>query len=145
EGVAFTQHPYDHDPAETSFGDEAASRLGIAPARMYKTLVCHAEDVGLVMVLVPVASRLDLKSLARALGAKKADLADPAAAERATGYVVGGISPLGGRKALPVLIDESLSAHETVFVSGGRRGLQLELSPADLARLTNATLAKLAE
>jgi Cys-tRNA(Pro)/Cys-tRNA(Cys) deacylase len=145
ERVAFTQHPYDHDADNTSFGDEAAAKLGVDPARMYKTLVCQAEGVGLVMVLVPVASRLDLKRLAKSLDVKKADMADPGVAERATGYVVGGITPLGGRKALPVFIDESLSRHETVFISAGRRGLQLELAPADLVRLTKATLAPLAE
>jgi Cys-tRNA(Pro)/Cys-tRNA(Cys) deacylase len=145
EGVVFTQHPYEHDAENTSFGDEAASKLGVAPARMYKTLVCQADGVGLVLVLVPVAARLDLKKLAKALDVKKADLADSGVAERTTGYVVGGITPLGGRKVLPVLIDESVSAHETVFISAGRRGLQLELSPADLIRLTAATLARLAE
>src|SRR5262249_50318996 len=131
EGVTFTQHPYDHDADNSSFGDEAAAKLRVDPARMFKTLVCKSED-GLVMVLVPVASRLELKLLAKALGVKKADLADPGVAERTTGYVVGGITPLGGRKALPVFIDESISAHETVFLSAGRRGLQLELAPADL-------------
>jgi Cys-tRNA(Pro)/Cys-tRNA(Cys) deacylase len=145
EGVAFTQHPYDHDADETSFGDEAASKLGVDPARMFKTLVCRADGVGLVMVLVPVAMRLDLKLLAKALDVKKAEMADPGVAERTTGYVVGGITPLGGRKALPVLVDESLSLHETVFISAGRRGLQLELAPADLVRLTDATAAPLAE
>src|SRR5262245_11035098 len=93
EGVAFTQHPYEHDPETESFGEEAAARLGVPPERLFKTLVCQGDE--LVMVLVPAAARLDLKALARALGVKKADLADPAAAERATGYVVGGISPLG--------------------------------------------------
>jgi Cys-tRNA(Pro)/Cys-tRNA(Cys) deacylase len=144
EGVAFTQHLYDHDADNSSFGDEAAAKLGVDPARLFKTLVCKADD-GLVMVLVPVASRLDLKLLARALGVKKADLADPGVAERTTGYVVGGITPLGGRKALPVFIDESISAFDTAFISAGRRGLQLELAPADLVRLTKATLAALSE
>jgi Cys-tRNA(Pro)/Cys-tRNA(Cys) deacylase len=144
EKVAFTQHPYDHDDASTAFGDEAAEKLGVDPARMFKTLVCQA-DGDLFLVLVPVSSRLDLKRLAKALGVKKADLADPGVAERTTGYVVGGITPLGGRKALPVLIDESAAAFETVFISAGRRGLQLELTPADLVRLTGATLAPLSE
>jgi Cys-tRNA(Pro)/Cys-tRNA(Cys) deacylase len=95
------------------------------------------------MVLVPSSERLDLKLLARALGVKKADLADPGVAERTTGYVVGGISPLGGRKALPVLIDETVLLHDTVCISAGRRGLQIELAPADLIRLTGATTAAL--
>jgi Cys-tRNA(Pro)/Cys-tRNA(Cys) deacylase len=95
------------------------------------------------MVLVPAAARLDLKKLAKALGVKKADLADPGVAERTTGYVVGGITALGGRKALPVLVDASLTTHETVFISAGRRGLQVELAPADLLRLTGASRAVL--
>jgi len=143
EKIAFEQHPYDHED-NASFGDEAAAKLGIDPVRMFKTLVCKA-DGALVMALVPVAARLDLKLLAKALGVKKADMADPGVAERTTGYVVGGITPLGGRKALPVFIDESLVSHETVFLSAGRRGLQLELAPADLVRLTKATLTPLAE
>src|SRR5262249_12401238 len=142
EQVAFTQHPYEHDDDNSSFGEEAATKLGVDPVRMYKTLVCKA-DGALVMVLVPVSSRLDLKLLARPLGTKKAEMADPGVAERTTGYVVGGITPLGGRKALPVFIDESVSTHQTVFLSAGRRGLQLELAPADLVRLTKATLAPL--
>jgi Cys-tRNA(Pro)/Cys-tRNA(Cys) deacylase len=144
ERVAFTEHPYEHRPDADSYGEEAAARLGIDPGRVYKTLVCQAEGVGLLLVLVPAAARLDVKKLARALGVKKAALAEPGVAERATGYVIGGISPLGGRKPLPMLIDESIGGHETVFVSAGRRGLQVELAPADLVRLTAATLAALA-
>lgn len=144
EQVPFSQHPYEHEDDNSSFGEEAAARLGVDPRRMFKTLVCKA-DAALVMVLVPVASRLDLKLLAKALGVKKADLADPGVAERTTGYVVGGITPLGGRKTLPVFIDETISAHDTIFLSAGRRGLQLELAPADLIRLTKATLAPLGE
>lgn len=144
EGVAFTAHPYQHDPDAESYAEESAARLGVDPGRVYKALVCQAEGVGLVLVLVPGSTRLDLKKLARALEVKKADLADPGLAERTTGYVVGGISPLAGRKSLPVLIDTSITSHETVFVSAGRRGLQIELAPADLLRLTAARTAPLA-
>ena len=142
EGIPFTEHPYLHDTSADSYGQEAAAKLGVEPGRIFKTLVCEAEGVGLVMVLVPSSARLDLKSLARAMGAKKADLAEPGAAERATGYVVGGISPLAGRKRLPAIIDESLQTFETVYVSAGRRGLQLELAPTDLLRLTGGTLVR---
>jgi Cys-tRNA(Pro)/Cys-tRNA(Cys) deacylase len=142
ERVAFTQHPYEHDPDADSYGEEAAEKLGVEPARLFKTLICEAD--GLVMVLVPAVARLDLKALAKALGVKKVDLAEPEAAERATGYVVGGISPLGGRKLLPTLIDESVLTHPTVFVSAGRRGLQVELVPEDLIRLTQASTAAVA-
>jgi Cys-tRNA(Pro)/Cys-tRNA(Cys) deacylase len=144
EQVPFTEHAYEHDADAESFGAEAAAKLGIDPGRVYKTLVCQAEGVGLVMVLIPSARHLNLKALARALSVKKADLADPGVAERTTGYVLGGISPLGGRRRLAVLADDSLLMHETVFVSGGRRGLSLELSPADLMRVTGATTAPLA-
>lgn len=141
EQVPFTEHPYAHDADAESYGEEAAEKLGIDAGRVFKTLVCQAEGVGLVMVLVPSSGRLDLKALARALGVKKIDLADPLVAERTTGYVVGGISPLGGRKRLPVVIDASIETLESVYVSAGRRGLQVELAPGDLARLTAATLA----
>jgi Cys-tRNA(Pro)/Cys-tRNA(Cys) deacylase len=143
EGVAFTQHPYEHDPGAESFGAEAAAKLGVSEPRLFKTLVCDAG--GLLLVLVPVSARLDLKVLAKARGVKKAHLADPAAAESATGYVVGGISPLAGRRRLPTLADASLTTHATVFVSAGRRGLQLELAPADLLRLTGGETLPLTE
>jgi Cys-tRNA(Pro)/Cys-tRNA(Cys) deacylase len=143
EKVPFTRHPYEHDADAESFGEEAAAKLRVPPERVFKTLVCDAG--GLVLVLVPSSARLNLKALARAMGVKKADLADPAKAEKATGYVVGGISPLGGRKRLPALADESLMSHETVFVSAGQRGLQVELAPADLVRLTGAQVAALTE
>jgi Cys-tRNA(Pro)/Cys-tRNA(Cys) deacylase len=144
--VPFTVHPYEHDPATEAFGTEAAEKLGVEPERVFKTLVCQAEGVGLLLALVPVAARLDLKALTRALLLKKrVELADPAVAERATGYVVGGISPLGGRKALPAWIDETVELFDTVFISAGRRGLEIELAPTDLVRLTGARTAALAE
>jgi Cys-tRNA(Pro)/Cys-tRNA(Cys) deacylase len=142
--VAFTLHRYDHDPSAESFGREAAEKLSLAPERVFKTLVARVEGTGLVLTLVPSSGQLDLKKLASALGAKKAEMADPAAAERATGYVLGGISPLGGRKRLPAVVDASATAFATVFVSAGRRGLQMELAPADLVRLTGATVAAVA-
>ena len=139
-GVAFTLHPYDHDPRAESFGLEAAEVLGVDPARVFKTLLADA-DGALVVAVVPVAGRLDLKALARALGARKAVMAEPAAAERATGYVVGGISPLGQKRPHPTVVDASALDHETVLVSAGRRGLDVTLAPADLVALTGATTA----
>ncbi|HET6354392.1 Cys-tRNA(Pro) deacylase [Streptomyces sp.] len=139
-GTAFTVHAYDHDPASASYGDEAAEALGIRPDRVFKTLVADV-DGELTVAIVPVAGRLDLKALATAVGAKRATMADPAAAERTTGYVRGGISPLGQRKRLRTVLDASASDHATVCVSAGRRGLEVELSPSDLASLTGAVLA----
>ncbi|MDO9379345.1 MAG: Cys-tRNA(Pro) deacylase [Nocardioidaceae bacterium] len=142
-GVTFAVRAYEHDPRAASFGLEAADALGVDPSRVLKTLVVEA-DGGLAVAVVPVDTHLDLKAVARALGAKKAQMADPAAAERSSGYVVGGISPLGQRRPLPTVVDASASAWDTVLVSGGRRGLDLELSPHDLVTLTSATLADVA-
>lgn len=125
-----------------SYGLEAAAALGVDPAGMFKTLIAMA-DTRLVAALVPVDRELDLKGLAAAAGARRAVLAEPAAAERATGSVIGGISPLGGRRTLPTFIDRSALDHETVLVSAGRRGLQLRLAPVDLVRLSGATVAVL--
>jgi Cys-tRNA(Pro)/Cys-tRNA(Cys) deacylase len=139
-GTPFTLHAYDHDPASPSYGEEAAEALGVSPERVFKTLVADV-DGALTVAVVPVAGQLDLKALASAVGGKRATMADPAAAERTTGYVRGGISPLGQRKRLPTVLDSSAAAHETICVSAGRRGLEVELSPTDLATLTSATLA----
>lgn len=139
-GVGFTTHPYEHDPAAPSFGLEAAEALGLDRERVFKTLLAHV-DGRLVVGIVPVSGQLDLKALAAAVGGKKATMADPADAERATGYVVGGISPIGQKRTHPTVLDRSAARHSTVFVSGGRRGLDLELSPDDLVRVTGATLA----
>ncbi len=139
-GVDFELHRYEHDPASTSYGDEAAERLGLDPTRVLKTLLASV-DGRLVVGVVPVAAQLDLKALASAVGGKKAVMADPAEAERATGYVVGGISPVGQRKSHPTVVDESALTHPTVFVSAGRRGLDLELLPQDLVRAARATTA----
>jgi Cys-tRNA(Pro)/Cys-tRNA(Cys) deacylase len=137
-GIAFTLHEYNHDPKAESYGPEAAEKTGVEPERVFKTLVV-SQDGALSVAIVPVACHLDL----RALG-KRAVLADRGAAERATGYVLGGISPLGQRKRLPTLVDESALAFPTVYVSAGRRGLELELAPADLVRLTDARVAAVA-
>lgn len=138
--VAFTVHEYDHDPRAESYGTEAAEAMGIDPERVFKTLFADV-DGALVVGVVPVVGQLDLKALARAVQGRKAVMADPRAAERATGYVVGGISPLGQRKAHPTVVDDSALAHPTVFVSAGRRGMEVELSPAELVRLTAARVA----
>ena len=139
-GVAFTVHAYEHDPAAASYGLEAASALGVEPARVFKTLVADV-DGRLTVAVVPVSGQLDLKALAAAVGGKRADLADPRAAERSSGYVLGGISPLGQRRPLPTVVDATATGHPTVYVSAGRRGLDVELDPADLVRLTSAVLA----
>ena len=141
-GVAFELHEYDHDPRAASFGQEAADALGVAPERVFKTLLADV-DGRLTVGVVPVSGQLDLKALARAVGGSKAAMADVAAAQRATGYVVGGISPVGQKRRLPTVVDESALTHPTVFVSGGRRGLDLELEPADLVRATEATTARI--
>lgn len=139
-GVAYTVHSYEHDPAHPSYGEEAAEAMGVSPDRVFKTLVADV-DGALTVAVVPVAGQLDLKALAAAVGGKRAAMADPALAERTTGYVRGGISPLGQRKKLPTVLDDSAGAHETICVSAGRRGLEVELAPGDLARLTDAVLA----
>ncbi|MBD0419874.1 Cys-tRNA(Pro) deacylase [Streptomyces sp. TRM S81-3] len=139
-GVAYTIHSYDHDPAHPSYGEEAAEAMGVSPDRVFKTLVADV-DGALTVAVVPVAGQLDLKALAAAVGGKRAAMADPALAERTTGYVRGGISPLGQRKRLPTVLDASASAHDTICVSAGRRGLEVELSPDDLAKLTDAVVA----
>ncbi|MEV7661882.1 Cys-tRNA(Pro) deacylase [Paenarthrobacter sp. NPDC089316] len=137
-GVPFVLHPYAHDPAAPSYGLEAAEALGIDPERVFKTLMVEVEG-RLAVAIVPVSGNLDLKAVAAVLGSKKAVMADPKAAERRTGYVLGGISPLGQRQGSPTVLDDSALAFDTILVSGGRRGLDLELAPADLLRLTNGT------
>ncbi len=135
-GVPFVLHPYAHDPAAASYGLEAAEVLGIDPKRVFKTLMVEVEGK-LAVAVVPVSGNLDLKAAAAALGSKKASMADPKAAERRTGYVLGGISPLGQRQPSPTVLDDSALAFDAILVSGGRRGLDIELAPADLLRLTN--------
>jgi Cys-tRNA(Pro)/Cys-tRNA(Cys) deacylase len=142
--IAHTVHVYDHDPRHGAYGLEASDALGIAPEQVFKTLITEV-DGALTVGVVPVASRLDLKALAAAAGGRKAVMADPADAERATGYVVGGISPLGQRKRLPVVIDATALEFGTVFCSGGRRGLEIEIAPGDLVRAVNAVVAPIAQ
>ena len=137
-GVAFAVHEYRHDPRAASYGLEAVEKLGLDPARVFKTLVADI-DGAMTVAVVPVEAQLDLRGLG-----KRARMADASAAERATGYVTGGISPLGQRRALPTVVDASALAHETIHVSAGRRGLELELAPADLVELTGARVAPIA-
>ncbi|GAA1874912.1 Cys-tRNA(Pro) deacylase [Myceligenerans crystallogenes] len=141
--VAHTLHAYEHDPAREDFGTEAVDALGLPAERVFKTLLADV-DGALAVAVVPVDRMLDLKALARAVGAKKAAMADVARAERATGYVAGGISPLGQKQRHVTVLDESATAFDVVYVSGGRRGLDIGLAPADLLRLTNGTAAAIA-
>jgi Cys-tRNA(Pro)/Cys-tRNA(Cys) deacylase len=141
--VEFTTHAYDHDPAAKSYGLEAAEALGLAPEQVFKTLLVEV-DSKLTVGIVPVGKQLDLKAIAAAAGGKKAVMADPAAAERTTGYVVGGISPIGQKRALPTVVDATATDYDTVYVSGGRRGLDIGLAPKDLITITNARTAPIA-
>lgn len=139
-GVRFVVHEFEHDPAERSYGRAAAEALGVDEARVFKTLLADV-DASPAVAIVPVAGQLSLKSLAGALGKKRAEMLDPQVAERLTGYVVGGISPFGQKKRLPTVLDETARAFETIFVSGGKRGLDLEVAPADLLRVLDAMVA----
>jgi Cys-tRNA(Pro)/Cys-tRNA(Cys) deacylase len=141
--IPFTVHEYAHDPRNGAYGLEASEALGVPPERVFKTLVA-AVDGALAVGVVPVHRQLDLKALAAATGGKKAVMAEVAVAERATGYVAGGISPVGQKKRLPVVVDESALELATMFCSGGRRGLEIELAPADLIRAAGATVAAIA-
>jgi Cys-tRNA(Pro)/Cys-tRNA(Cys) deacylase len=142
-GIRFTALAYEHDPRAAAYGLEAAEKLGIEPDRVFKTLLASV-DGSLAVGIVPVAEQLDLKALAAALGGKRAEMADPSRAERKTGYVVGGISPIGQKVALPTVLDETAILHETILVSGGRRGLDLELAPDDLLAVTGGRYAPIA-
>ncbi|MEU7618159.1 Cys-tRNA(Pro) deacylase [Micromonospora rifamycinica] len=141
--IAYRTHPYDVSPDAPDYGALVAAALGVPPERVFKTLVVEV-DGALAVAVVPVTGELDLKALAGALGGKRAALADRAVAERSTGYVRGGISPLGQRRRLPTVVDVSALAHETVYVSAGRRGLQLQLAPTDLVALSGAGTARIA-
>ena len=142
-GIDFEVHEYDAGDSDEPYGVGAARALGIAPERVFKTLVVDLSGRSLAVAIVPVAERLDLKAVAAALGAKRATMAEPAAAERATGYVLGGISPLGQRRRLPTALDESALGFERIHVSAGRRGLEIGLAPGDLVELVAASVAPL--
>ena len=141
--VNFILHEYEHDPAAESYGEEAAEKIGANPAQVFKTLVVSLDGKDLAVGIVPVTAMLGLKQIAKAAGAKKALMADKQLVQRTTGYVLGGVSPLGQKKPLKTFIDQSAEDFETIFVSAGKRGLEIELAPADLARLTQARFALL--
>jgi Cys-tRNA(Pro)/Cys-tRNA(Cys) deacylase len=143
--IPFTLHEYSHDPGARAYGLEASEALGVPPDRVFKTLVVAVDGAALAVGVVPVHRQLDLKALAAAVGGKKAVMAEVSAAERATGYVAGGISPVGQRKRLPVVIDSCALDLATMFCSAGRRGLEIELAPADLVRAVGARLAPIAK
>jgi Cys-tRNA(Pro)/Cys-tRNA(Cys) deacylase len=142
--IPFTLHEYAHDPRAGSYGLEASEALGIPPERVFKTLVAAVDGGTLAVGVVPVDRQLDLKSLAAAVGGKKAAMAEVAAAERATGYVAGGISPVGQKRRLPVVLDSSALELATIFCSAGRRGLEIEITPADLITAAGAKVAAIA-
>lgn len=142
--IAFATHAYTHDESAASYGLEAAEKLGVAPELIFKTLVVLLDGKHLAVGIVPVTAQLGLKQIARAAKAKKAAMATPAEVERATGYVLGGVSPLGQKKRLPTFIDASAEALEQIYVSAGKRGLEIALAPADLAALTAATFVPIA-
>ena len=144
-GVVHTVHEYAHDPSSESYGLEAAEKLGADELRVFKTLVVSLDGRALAVGVLPVSAMLGMKRIARAAGAKKASMAAPAEVERVTGYVLGGVSPLGQKKRLRTFIDASASAFQTIFVSAGRRGLEIELSPHDLKTLTGASFAEIAQ
>ncbi len=143
-GVAHTVHTYAHDPRTASYGLEAADQLDVEAERVFKTLMIELDRSELAVAIVPVSGSLDLKAAAAALGAKRATMADPAAAQRATGYVLGGISPLGQKRRHRTVLDETAELWGTVLVSAGRRGLDVELSGTDLIALTGATIGDIA-
>ncbi|HEY2508936.1 MAG TPA: Cys-tRNA(Pro) deacylase [Streptosporangiaceae bacterium] len=142
-GIRHTVHRYDHDPRHPSYGQEASEALGVPAERVFKTLVAEV-DGALTVAVVPVGGSLDLKALAAAAGGKRAGMADPAQAEKASGYVTGGIAPIGLRRQLPVVVDVTALDHDTVFCSAGQRGLEIEVAPADLVRVAGARTAPIA-
>jgi Cys-tRNA(Pro)/Cys-tRNA(Cys) deacylase len=143
--IAYTIHQYSHDPACPSYGKEASEKLGIVEGRVFKTLVVQLDGNGLAVGILPVSMVLSMKQFAKAAGAKKATMADKDDVLKATGYVLGGVSPLGQKKKMLTIIDQSASSFATICVSAGRRGLEIELAPADLATLTGATFAAIGE
>ncbi|MEW8625336.1 MAG: Cys-tRNA(Pro) deacylase [Candidatus Thiodiazotropha sp.] len=144
-GVPFQTHSYQHDPQHDSYGMEAAEKLGLPADRVFKTLVVSIDGGGLAVGVLPVSSKLDLKALAKVLKVKKLVMAEPRAVERSSGYVLGGVSPLGQKRKLPTVIDISATQSSTIYVSAGKRGLEIELNPHDLATLLDATMAEIAK
>ncbi|HEY5229651.1 MAG TPA: Cys-tRNA(Pro) deacylase [Galbitalea sp.] len=142
-GIPFTEHAYDHDPANRNFGEEAATVLGLEREQVFKTLMVDV-DGRLAVAIVPITGKLDLGAFAAAIHGKRAAMADPAVAERKTGYLVGGISPIGQKTPLPTVLDETAELFDTVYVSGGRRGFDIELTPSDLIAISHATVAAIA-
>lgn len=141
--VTFTEHRYEHDPSASSFGLEAAEALGLSPDIVFKTLLCEVDGIPHVAV-IPVNTQLNLKSIATVVGGKRAEMMNVDVAERITGYIAGGISPFGQKRLLPTIVDETVELLQTMFVSGGRRGLDIGVAPADLVRLLNARIADIA-
>ena len=141
--VSFRLHDYVHAPSAQAYGAEAAEKLGVAEERVFKTLVVTLSDTSLAVGILPVANQLNLKAMAKACGSKKAVMADPAQVQRVTGYVLGGVSPFGQKKLLPTVLADQSSAFETIFVSGGRRGLEIEVAPDDLLRVLNGRRASI--
>lgn len=141
--ITHTVHDYDHDPKTESYGNEAVTALGVSDSRVFKTLMVQLSSGDLAVAVVPVSGQLNLKSMAKASGEKKANMADPKDVERSSGYILGGVSPLAQRKRLTTVIDESATAHETIYISAGRRGLEIELSANDLLEQTNAKFANI--
>ncbi len=139
--IEYTLHAYDHDPKSPSYGEEAAEKLGLPKERVFKTLVVSLSDNTLAVGVVPVNTMLNMKNIAKALGAKKAAMADPADVQRATGYILGGVSPLGQKKRLKTIIHATAADYSTIFVSAGQRGLDIELAPDDLRKLVNGIFA----
>ncbi len=143
--IPFQTHSYRHDPQHDSYGMEAAEKLGLPAARVFKTLLVSIDGGGLAVGVLPVSSKLDLKALAKVLKVKKLSMAEPRAVERSSGYVLGGVSPLGQKRKLPTVIDISATRFSTIHVSAGKRGLEIELNPHDLANLLDATMAEIAK
>jgi Cys-tRNA(Pro)/Cys-tRNA(Cys) deacylase len=143
--IKYTLHQYDHDSGHASYGLEAAEKLGVLPERVFKTIVVKLDATQLVVAILPVNSMLSMKSLAKACGGRKAEMADKVEVQRSTGYVLGGVSPLGQKKSLKTVIDQSAQQCPSIYVSGGRRGLEIELNALDLQTLTLATFAPLSQ